>query len=441
MAKRHAGPDESVNRGYVEWMLAQSLNENCFCTRSDRDKLGQLLQAGGLVQATAGESALFAEFPVFIDEAELAKIVETVHAIQEVTKNAAFVEHALQHAPAIAAVEQGPKGVVYGYDFHLTANGPRLIEVNTNAGGLLLNDALCRAQSPCCEAVSPLLRYPIAPDELGLRLVNAFKDEFRRARGDVPLKTVAIVDDDPTSQFLYPEFQLFATLFAKAGIQAWIADPSELEFKDGKLWRGDATVDLVYNRLTDFYLEMPSHAHLAEAYVAGAFVLTPHPRAHALFANKRHLATWSDARRLGEWGVDASTVATLTTGIPRAEIVTADNRERLWNERKRYFFKPACGYAGKAAYRGDKITKSTWSQNVTDGYLAQELVRPSERAVRVDGQLVKLKLDVRAYVDQERVVLLAARLYQGQTTNFRTPGGGFATVLAWPGGSIPVVTP
>ena len=39
-----------------------------------------------------------------------------------------------------------------------------------------------------------------------------------------------------------------------------------------------------------------------------------------------------------------------------------------------------------------------------------------------------LKYDVRCYVYEGRVQLLAARLYQGQTTNFRTPGGGFAPV-------------
>jgi hypothetical protein len=31
-----------------------------------------------------------------------------------------------------------------------------------------------------------------------------------------------------------------------------------------------------------------------------------------------------------------------------------------------------------------------------------------------------------------RVQLISARLYQGQTTNFRTPGGGFAPVLTVP---------
>ena len=42
---------------------------------------------------------------------------------------------------------------------------------------------------------------------------------------------------------------------------------------------------------------------------------------------------------------------------------------------------------------------------------------------------VTLKLDVRNYVYDGQVQLLAARLYQGQTTNFRTPGGGFAPVI------------
>ena len=41
---------------------------------------------------------------------------------------------------------------------------------------------------------------------------------------------------------------------------------------------------------------------------------------------------------------------------------------------------------------------------------------------------VELKVDVRCYAYAGRVQLVAARLWQGQTTNFRTPGGGFAKV-------------
>jgi hypothetical protein len=45
------------------------------------------------------------------------------------------------------------------------------------------------------------------------------------------------------------------------------------------------------------------------------------------------------------------------------------------------------------------------------------------------GPECRMKVDIRNYVYHGRVQLLAARLYQGQTTNFRTERGGFAPVL------------
>ncbi|WP_284155270.1 hypothetical protein [Sulfuricystis multivorans] len=50
----------------------------------------------------------------------------------------------------------------------------------------------------------------------------------------------------------------------------------------------------------------------------------------------------------------------------------------------------------------------------------------------MDGITAELKLDVRAYAYAGQVQLLAARLYAGQTTNFRTPGSGFAPVFVVP---------
>ncbi len=52
-----------------------------------------------------------------------------------------------------------------------------------------------------------------------------------------------------------------------------------------------------------------------------------------------------------------------------------------------------------------------------------------QRRLRRNGAETALKLDIRNYVYDGEVQLLAARLYQGQTTNFRTPGGGFAPVF------------
>ena len=110
-------------------------------------------------------------------------------------------------------------------------------------------------------------------------------------------------------------------------------------------------------------------------------------------------------------------------------LVTDENRDALWTERKKYFFKTVAGYGGKAAYRGDKLTKSTWAEMSERAYVAQEIVRPSERTIVIEGGRIPLKLDVRVYVYDGAPQLLAARLYQGQTTNFRTTGGGFAPVF------------
>ncbi|WP_348946340.1 hypothetical protein ABHF33_07330 [Chitinibacter sp. FCG-7] len=102
---------------------------------------------------------------------------------------------------------------------------------------------------------------------------------------------------------------------------------------------------------------------------------------------------------------------------------------KYWSQRRQLFFKPANGYGSKATYRGDKLTKRVWDDILNADYVAQTLAPPSERVVAVDGiQTCDLKLDVRAYVYRGEVQLFAARLYQGQTTNFRTQGGGFAPV-------------
>lgn len=262
--------------------------------------------------------------------------------------------------------------------------------------------------------------------------VDMFRAEWRAERGDAPLRRIAIVDENPPSQFLYPEFLLFRKLFERNGIAAAVCDPAELAFAGGALRHAGERVDLVYNRLTDFSLEAPASAALREAWLAGAAVVTPHPRAHALYADKRNLALLTDAAALTGMGVDAATQAVLLAGIPRTRRVAREDAEALWAERKRLFFKPAAGYGSKAAYRGDKLTKRVFEEILDGEYVAQELVPPSARRVGSGETQQEFKLDLRNYAYRGRVQLVTARLYQGQTTNFRTPGGGFAPVLTVP---------
>lgn len=129
------------------------------------------------------------------------------------------------------------------------------------------------------------------------------------------------------------------------------------------------------------------------------------------------------------WNVAEETVGILLDRIPATEIVRPENAERLWRDRNRLFFKPATGYGSRAAYRGDKITRRVWADILAGTYVAQALVPPTERRVRLDDALVPLKCDLRAYAYRGRIQMLVARLYQGQTTNLKTPGGGLAAVF------------
>jgi hypothetical protein len=192
----------------------------------------------------------------------------------------------LASAPGIAGFIPKAHSVFFGYDFHLSANGSRLIEINTNAGGALINAVVARTQTACCGIAA------VPPEHTFMEM---FVNEWRAERGDAPLKTIAIVDENPQGQYMLPEFLLFQDLFGQHQIQAVICDPSALVFDGEALTVGAQVIDLVYNRLTDFDFSEPSNQALRAAYLSSAVVVTPHPRAHALYADKRNLALLTDA--------------------------------------------------------------------------------------------------------------------------------------------------
>lgn len=417
--------------------LADILNRDCACIGVDatrlRDELARAADDAEFHRAlSASHPHLYAASIVFVSQANMQRMQQVIAAVERVLALPAYAAAVGAWAPAIATRPVRARGVYIGYDFHLDADGPRLIEINTNAGGGLLNLLLARAQRACCPEAAPFSPLEHHDEQ---SVVEMFRQEWRLSHGEAPLKCIAIADDTPREQYLYPEFLLFERLFRRHGIDAVIADPSELRLRDGALWCNERRVDLVYNRLTDFALADPAHATLRVAYEADQVVLTPHPHAHALYADKRNLALLTDPARLRALGVDDATARTLGAGIAHTIVVDSAEAETLWQRRRELFFKPVAGYAGKGAYRGDKLTKRVFDDILRTPYVAQTLIPPSAR--RTPGEQF-LKLDVRNYVYAGAVQNLAARLYQGQTTNFRTPGGGFAPVFVVPDGAAAV---
>ncbi|MGB0128819.1 MAG: hypothetical protein WBP72_14365, partial [Rhodocyclaceae bacterium] len=417
--------------------LAARLNRVCQCFSLDRTVLQRELDAdesGADLQRLLdhGRPHLFSDSAVFVGAGEIRRMAAIVAAVEEVVANPAFRSHVLAYAPAAAQAASPAAGVFLGYDFHLGTNGPQLIEINTNAGGGLLNAVLARAQQACCGGVMATLPGAVGSASAEQVFLQMFLEEWQRCRGETPLRRVAIVDESPPDQYLYPEFVLFQHLFQRHGFEAEICDPEDLVFRDAGLWLGDRRIDLVYNRLTDFGLEAANAVALREAYRLDAAVVTPNPRHHALYADKRNLVALTDEALLAAFGVAEATRHVLLSGIPPTETVVREDAERFWQQRRRLFFKPAAGFGSRAAYRGDKLTRRVFEEILGGCYVAQGSVEPSRRRIDVDGEPVDLKVDLRNYVYRGQVQLVAARLYQGQTTNFRTPGGGFAPVLTVP---------
>jgi hypothetical protein len=413
--------------------VSHRLNQECFCITIDHASLQQGLASDigdehEIATLMAARPHLFSGTPVFLSANQIDEMLQTVRAIEAVAALPQYRTLVLSWAPDIATRDPGPLGMFMGYDFHLSDGGPKLIEINTNAGGAFLNAHLVRAQSACCSEVDVALRRT-GEGAFAAAVVRMFEEEWQaQGRRERPHR-IAIVDDRPEQQYLFPEFLLAKRLLERHGFEAHVADPGLLQYESGRLLLNGAPIDFVYNRLVDFALEKPEHSALRAAYASAAAVVTPHPHAHALFADKRNLTVLSNQSLLRSWGVPDQTLAALR-GVPRTIHVTPDNVHELWQTRRNWFFKPAAGYGSKAVYRGDKLTKSVWSEIVRGGYIAQELVQPSERIVRIDGDKQSRKVDVRLYVYHGQILLSAARLYQGQVTNFRTPGGGFAPLLA-----------
>ncbi len=460
---------------------AELLNADGHAAGLSRAALRQAIQAQGEAWhglVTERCPHLFADVPVFITVAQMQQMREVIDALERVVGLPGWTNGVHFHAPLpnpdgttdettshptkqpedgcqvvgyshstkpasgqvagylppagegtiVASSAQNNKtlGVFFGYDFHLNADGAHLIEINSNAGGGFLNALLLDSQR---DAALP--GVAVAEENLEKTFLDMFRNEWRLARGDTPLNCIAIVDEQPEAQYLYPEFLLAQHMFERAGIAAYIADPAVLHSRGEGLYLessgDDRKIDLVYNRLTDFSLQQ--HSVLRQAYLDGGVVLTPDPMHYARYADKRNLMRLTDADGLRALGASDADIATLRLGVPHTLMVRPELEEMLWRERKQWFFKPATGYGSKGAYRGANLTRRVFGEIMQGGYVAQHMAAPGERMVCAEAaEAQPLKYDVRCYVYAAQVQLVAARLYQGQTTNFRTPGGGFAPV-------------
>lgn len=404
----------------IDLAAISQLNEDCFCLPLERSALEAAAAArlgAARAPSAAGElEALCAGQPMFLPVSMREDLYARIRAVGALLVAMAATradagQRAFDREALLAA------GACNSFDFHLSASGPKLIEVNTNAGGAFLQPLFLDAVAPGGPANG------FAPEDM---LIEA----FARLRPGRVLRRVAIVDEAPEAQALYLDMRLCAVALEVRGIEADILDRADLRREGGALLGPRGPIDMVYNRLVDFHLREAASAPLLEAWAAGEAVVAPNPDVYRAFADKHLLVALSDGEAVaalaGEAGIDAALV--LDT-VPHTEAVDDGNAGRLWEARRDYVFKPAQGYASRGVYRGDKITRKKWGEIVGEGYLAQRFAEPSQRSLRLAAGLAAHKADIRVWTHGFEPVFAAARLYGGQVTGFRGEGAGFAPIL------------
>lgn len=274
--------------------------------------------------------------------------------------------------------------ILNSLDFHYSSEKLKIIEANTNASGFLISHLLEDDKNFIVSYEKTLLK------------------SFQTVLGS-DLKEVSIIDANPETEKMYPEFLMFKDFFERSDIETEILKTKDLNLSTNKNI-------FIYNRDTDFYLE--KNLELLSAWKNKKAVLSSSPLSYDNIASKAlnekesHLLNSEDFTSLKPFFLES---------LPLSD--------ELWEKRKKYFFKPVSSFGSRGVYSGKSISRKKF-ESLEGAYLAQELHPPG----KVTHLEQEWKYDIRAYFSEGSVQKILARVYQGQLTNFSQSGGGFALI-------------
>ena len=344
----------------------------------------------------------------------LSTVSEAVRAMYAVSRRDAY-RSSLEAVEGVTPKRN--RSVLMAYDFHTNEAGDCfLVEVNTNASGFMLASVMENVHQPCDLATyAPLVS-----------LRESFANEMRLGgQGSF----IAITDEDIPQQKMYLEFLMYRDWFRANGWKAEFCDSADFRVQDSSLLTGAGEkVGLVYNRLTDFYLE--EHPAMREGFVRELAAFSPNPYEYWLLGDKQRLIQLGDAEFLRGAGASDAEIAAITrVVIPTFDKSHFESFEQVWAQRRQLFFKPKRSHGGKSVYRGESVSRKVFERLMADDILIQRY-QPAQKMPVDDSRSVleNWKFDLRFYVYEDVIQLSVARIYQGQVTNFASPMGGFTAV-------------
>jgi len=184
-----------------------------------------------------------------------------------------------------------------------------------------------------------------------------------------------------------PEFELIAEYFEVRGIPATIADPRDLEFRDGALWAGDFRANLVVRRV--ILRELAERREQCQGIIEaqrsgtvcfanpfrskiagnkGCFAFMHHPKSRHLFSSEEHEAI----REFIPW------TAVLEHSPVEFRGNSVDPFDVALKHRPEMILKPMNRYGGKGVTVGHETSETDWlkvlGEAESGGWCVQERV-------------------------------------------------------------------
>ena len=341
---------------------------------------------------------------VTIKRDEFEEMLQFSRLMYRLKQNSHYITSLKNQLPVTANAMHDEASMLMGYDFHLTDKGPRLIEINNNAGGLYIGDNRWMKQPVIAELSGTLEE----------RVLKMFPDAWQY---------IAIMDEDVANQYMYPEMQYYANLLRQDGRTVFLVSPEDIQLKDSGLYVEGQRLDAVYNRHTDCYIDTPELAHIRTALMADQVSLNPHPRSYALLGDKSRMVDWWHQGLLDDC-LAKDDVALIRHIVPEIHLLSDCDREQLWKERKAWVFKPAARHGGKGVVLGKAMSRKRFESLDNESTVVQRYIPPSQ----IEHDDVSYKFDVRLYMHGETLIAVAGRLWRGQLTNFREDGSGWVSL-------------
>ena len=300
----------------------------------------------------------------------------------DVGRLCAFLGTPAAEVPWVAIDPGEPDVVLSRLDAFLTPDGPRFIEINSDApAGFGYSDAMAAVFRELPTFQSFAARRSLSYEPSDRALVDAVVGEWRR-RGESRSPRIAIVDwaDVRTRA----DQEILGRAFIDRGFGCALADPRELTFREGRLLAPSGPVDLVYRRavLSEVAEREDEVREFLAAYASGrvpfvntfrcrpsedkAFfaILTDEAFASLMTAEERAFV-----ERLVPWTRRVEERHTRRAG---REI---DLVPHVLEDRPRLVLKPAHGYGGQEVLVGNETEPAVWEAAVMNALGAPWVVQ------------------------------------------------------------------